>query len=183
MGGASGNFGQSLVDKGISMGGQPPAQGGAQYSAPPTSNPYQSAFNSQQQTAPQEAPRLSPQVAQQQFAMQRMGQQPQMANPYQQMMPQQSSQQGLQMLLNNMMSRYGAPQQQAPMQTGMPQYQNQALQYRPDFKPAEQSLNRVAKSVVLQQKEAAEAELAAMKEAEAARASQEQASAGNWYGG
>jgi len=119
------------------------------------------------QQAPQQAmpqQRLSPQVAQQQFAQQRM--MPQQAMP---------QYQGLQMLLNNMLSRYQpqqAMQQRAFMP--MPTYQNQALQYRPDMGGPQQNLNRVAKSVVLQQKEAAEAELAAMREAEAARAAQEQ---------
>jgi hypothetical protein len=63
---------------------------------------------------------------------------------------------------------------QPMMQGSMPQYQNPALNYRPDMTQAQTRLNNVAKSVILQQKEAAEAELAQMKAAEEARRQQEQ---------
>jgi hypothetical protein len=87
----------------------------------------------------------------------------------QQMMPRQMGPQnfqGLQGLLSQMMARYQNPyqmMQRAPMQ----QYRSSALSYRPNMTNAQQNLSRVAKSVILQQKEAAEAELAAMKEAQA----------------
>jgi hypothetical protein len=54
-------------------------------------------------------------------------------------------------------------QQRAPMPMNMPQYRNTALSYRPDTAGAQQNLSRVAKSVVLQQKEAAEAEAARLR--------------------
>ena len=41
-------MGQALVDSGMRMGGQAPAQGGVGYSAPAPSTPYQPAFSSQQ---------------------------------------------------------------------------------------------------------------------------------------
>jgi hypothetical protein len=144
MGGSSGGFGQALVNSGVRMGGQAPAQGGAQYTEAPTRATYQPAFSSQQtaQATPQAAP--------------------------QQMMPQApQSLQGLQGLMAQMMSRYQNPYQ-TMQRAPMPQYRNPALNYRPDMTGAQQNLSRVAKSVVLQQKEAAEAELAAMREAQAA---------------
>jgi hypothetical protein len=49
------------------------------------------------------------------------------------------------------------------MRAPMPQYINPALGYRPDTAGAQQNLSRVAKSVVLQQKEAAEAEAARLR--------------------
>jgi hypothetical protein len=54
---------------------------------------------------------------------------------------------------------------------GMPLYRSPALDYRPDMSGAQQNLSRVAKSVILQQKEAAEAELEAMRAAQAAEQS------------
>jgi hypothetical protein len=106
----------------------------------------------------------------------------------QQMMPQAprapQNAQGLQGLMSQMMSRYQNPyqmQQRAPMPMNMPQYRNAALSYRPDTAGAQQNLSRVSKSVILQQKEAAEAELAAMKAAqEAAQQSQQDP---YYYGG
>jgi hypothetical protein len=154
MGGSSGAFGQALVNSGMRMGGRAPAQGGAEYTEAPTRATYQPAFSSQQ-TAQQAAP-------------QQMQQRSMSPLVQQQMMPQApQSLQGLQGLMSQMMSRYQSPfqtMQRAPM----PQYRSSALDYRPDMTNAQQNLSRVAKSVVLQQKEAAEAELAAMKEAQAA---------------
>jgi hypothetical protein len=130
------------------MANQTPSQGGAQYTPAQTRPAYSPAFSSQQtaQAMPQAAP--------------------------QQMMPQApQNTQGLQGLMSQMMSRYQNPyqmQQRAPMPMTMPQYRSSALNYRPDMTGAQQNLSRVAKSVVLQQKEAAEAELAAMREAQAA---------------
>jgi len=101
---------------------------------------------------------------------QMMRQQPMSPLVQQQMMSRQMGPQnfqGLQGLLSQMMARYQNPQQmmqRAPMQ----QYRSSALSYRPNMTNAQQNLSRVAKSVILQQKEAAEAELAAMKEAQAA---------------
>lgn len=129
---------------------QTPAQGGAEYTPAQTRPTYQPAFNSNQtaQAMPQAMP--------------------------QQMMPQApQSLQGLQGLMSQMMSRYQNPYQMM-QRAPVPQYMNSALNYRPDMSGAQQNLGRVAKSVVLQQKEAAEAELAAMKEAQAAAAQQPQ---------
>lgn len=159
-GGGGNGIGQGMVNAGVKMGGTAPTpQANVGYTPAPTMPTYQPAFNAQQTAAP----RLSPQVAQQQFMQQRMMQQAPQQMPAQ-MMRQAPQQQGLQMLLNNMMSRYGMQPQRAPM----PQFQSQALQYRPDMTGAQQNLGRVAKSVVLQQKEAAEAELEAMRAAQAA---------------
>jgi hypothetical protein len=154
MGGSSGAFGQALVNSGMRMGGRAPAQGGAEYTEAPTRATYQPAFSSQQ-TAQQAAPQQM-----QQSSMSPLVQQ--------QMMPQApQSLQGLQGLMSQMMSRYQSPYQMM-QRAPMPQYRSSALDYRPDMTNAQQNLSRVAKSVVLQQKEAAEAELAAMKEAQAA---------------
>ena len=149
MGGSSGAFGQALVNSGMRMGGRAPAQGGAEYTEAPTRATYQPAFSSQQ-TAQQAAPQQM-----QQSSMSPLVQQ--------QMMPQApQSLQGLQGLMSQMMSRYQSPfqtMQRAPM----PQYRSSALDYRPDMTNAQQNLSRVAKSVVLQQKEAAEAEAARLR--------------------
>jgi hypothetical protein len=166
MGGSSGGFGQALVDKGLRMGGQAPAsaQGVAQYTPAQTRSTYNPAFSSQQTAQP---------------VIQGL---PQQMVPQAPQAPQ--SMQGLQGLMSQMMSRYQSPyqmQQRAPMPMNMPQYRNAALSYRPDTAGAQQNLGRVAKSVILQQKEAAEAELAAMKAAqEAAQQSQQDP---YYYGG
>jgi hypothetical protein len=130
--------------------GQAPAQGGAQYTPAQTRATYNPAFSSQQtaQAAPQPAIQGIPQ--------QMVPQAPQA--------PQNA--QGLQGLMSQMMSRYQNPsqmQQRAPMPMTMPQYINTALSYRPNTAGAQQNLSRVAKSVVLQQKEAAEAEAARLR--------------------
>ena len=175
MSGGGGGFGQALVNQGMRMGGQAPAQGGASYSAPPEANPYQSAFNSQQAAQQQRA--ISPLVQQQM-----MRQQQPMFNPMQQQMmrqqqpmfnPMQQQSSGLQAALMQMMARQNQPMMRPQMQQ-MPQYQNRALQYRPDMTQAQQSLNRVQSSVILQQKEAAEAELARIKAEQEAAAQQAQ---------
>ena len=77
---------------------------------------------------------------------------------------------GLPAALMQMRGQLNQPMMRAPM----PMYQNPALAYRPNMALAQQRLNNVAKSVILQQKEAAEAELARMKEAEEARQMQQQ---------
>lgn len=109
--------------------------------AAPTPNPYQSAFTNQQMNR---SPFVQQQMARQQA-------------------PQQLS--GLQAALMQMLGQYSQPMarpqiQQMQQPTQMPQYQNPALAYRPDIESTQLNLNRVAKSVVLQQKEAAEAEAA-----------------------
>jgi hypothetical protein len=85
----------------------------------------------------------------------------QMARP--QMMPQQPMYRqqmsqpqygGLQSLLNNLLNRYQQPQQRYSQ---APQYQSRALGYRPNIAGAQQNLSRVAPSVELQQRRAAEA--------------------------
>lgn len=96
---------------------------------------------------------------------------------------------GLQAIYQNMLGQIAPLQQgnwlnqfyqQPAQQAQMPTYKASALQYQPNRAPAQASLNRVAKSVILQQKEAAEAELAKMKaEAEEAKKNE-----GNgWYTG
>jgi hypothetical protein len=149
------------------MGGQAPAQGGAQYSARQASNPYQSAFNSQQGvTAPQQ---LTP-FAQQMMARQQ--QQP-MFNP----MQQQSS--GLQAAMMQMMGRQNQPMMRSQMQQ-IPQYRNTALEFRPNLTQAQQGLNQVAPSVILQQRQAAEA---ARIQAEQEAAAQQSYDYNNYYYG
>lgn len=159
MGGSSGGFGQALVNSGMRMGGRAPTQGGAEYTEAPTRATYNPAFSSQQTAQP---------------VIQGL---PQQMAPQAPQAPQ--TMQGLQGLMAQMMSRYQNPgqmQQRAPMPMNMPQYRNTALSYRPDTAGAQQNLSRVAKSVILQQKEAAEAELARM------RAEQEAAPSYNQYG-
>jgi len=159
MGGMTSKVGQSLVNSGMRMGGQAPAsaQGVAQYTPAQTRSTYNPAFSSQQTAQP---------------VIQGL---PQQMVPQAPQAPQ--SMQGLQGLMSQMMSRYQSPyqmQQRAPMPMNMPQYRNAALSYRPDTAGAQQNLGRVSKSVILQQKEAAEAELAAMKAAQEAAAQQVQ---------
>lgn len=174
------------------MGDQTPSQGGAQYTEAPTRATYQPAFSSQQapmQTGPTTGgPGIGPVDLKPNAGPSSFTPMPIMANDpvsqfgdkspipaapqpaSQQMMPRQMGPQnfqGLQGLLSQMMARYQNPyqmMQRAPMQ----QYRSSALSYRPNMTNAQQNLSRVAKSVILQQKEAAEAELAAMKEAQAA---------------
>ena len=154
MGGMTNTVGQSLVNSGMRMGGQAPAsaQGVPQYTPAQTRSTYNPAFSSQQTAQP---------------VIQGL---PQQMVPQAPQAPQ--SMQGLQGLMSQMMSRYQSPyqmQQRAPMPMNMPQYRNAALSYRPDTAGAQQNLGRVSKSVILQQKEAAEAELAAMKAAQQAQ--------------
>jgi hypothetical protein len=139
MGGAVGNFSSRF-------GNQTPAQGVAQYTPAQTRATYNPAFSSQQTAQP---------------AIQGL---PQQMAPQASQAPQ--SMQGLQGLMAQMMNRYQNPyqmQQRAPMPMNMPQYRNAALNYRPNTVGAQQNLGRVAKSVVLQQKEAAEAEAARLR--------------------
>ena len=148
MGGSAGPIAQAVAAQ-----NQTTAKPGAGYTPAQTQPTYSPAFNSNQ--AVQYSPAVQ-QAAQQQMAYQ------QQQNPYFSQMQQgyTPQQQGLQQLLGSMMNRYQQPQglpQQAQQQRA-PVYQNPALAYRPNMQPAQQSLNRVAKSVILQQKEAAEAE-------------------------
>jgi hypothetical protein len=125
---------------------QAPAQGTAQYTPAQTRATYNPAFSSQQTAQP---------------VIQGL---PQQMVPQAPQAPQNA--QGLQGLMSQMMSRYQNPgqmQQRVPMPMNMPQYRNTALSYRPDTAGAQQNLSRVAKSVVLQQKEAAEAEAARLR--------------------
>ena len=138
MGGSSGGFGQALVNSGIRMGGQAPAQGGAEYTPAQTRAAYNPAFSSRQtaQPATQGLPQqMAPQAPQAPQASQNA--------------------QGLQGLMAQMMSRYQNPrqmQQRAPMPMNMPQYRNSALNYRPNIAVAQQNLSRVAPSVAEQQR-------------------------------
>jgi hypothetical protein len=119
-----GGFGQALVNSGMRMGGQAPAQsqGGAEYTEAPTRSTYTPAFSSQQT-----------------------------AQPVIQGLPQQMAPQGLQGLMSQIMSRYQNPYQMQ-MRAPMPQYRSSALNYRPDIAGAQQNLNRVAPSVAEQQR-------------------------------
>jgi len=144
MSGGGGGFGQALVNSGMRMGGKAPAQGGAGYSAPPEANPYQSAFNSQQAPQQMQQRSMSP-LVQQQMMRQQQG-----FNP----MQQQSS--GLQAAMMQMLGRQNQPMMRSQMQS-MPQFRAQALGYRPDMAQAQKALNQVVPSVVLQQRQAAEA--------------------------
>ena len=167
MSGGSGGFGQALVNSGMRMGGQAPAQAGASYSAPPESNPYQSAFNSQQ--APQQQRAMSPLVQQQ------MMRQQQMFNPIQQMMmrqqqqpmfnPMQQQSSGLQAAMMQMMGRQNQPMMRPQMQQ-MPQYRSPALGFRPNMTQAQQSLNRVQPSVFKTDLDTARARIAELEAAQ-----------------
>lgn len=171
MGGSAGPIAQAVAAQ-----NQAAAKPGAGYTPAQTQSTYQPAFNSNQ--AVQFSPAVQ-QAAQQQMAYQ------QQQNPYFSQMGQGYSpqQQGLQQLLGSMMNRYqqpqGLPQQAQQQQQAMPQYgkfnsQVNPLAYRPTMQPAQQSLNRVSKSVILQQKDAAEAEVARMKaDQEAAQQAQQ----------
>jgi hypothetical protein len=152
MSGGGGGFGQALVNSGMRMGGQAPtpAQGGADYSAPAPMTPYASAFGSQQ--SPITSQQLTP------FAQQMM-QRSMAPNP----MVQEAM--GLQAALAQMGAQFNQPMMRSQFMS-MPTYQNPALNYRPNLEGALQGLNRVAPSVELQQKQAAE---------EAARLAVEQA--------
>jgi hypothetical protein len=140
--------------------GQGQGQGGVGYSAPPTSNPYQSAFSSQQ--SPITSQQLTP------FAQQIM-QRSMAPNPILQ------EAMGLQAALAQMGAQFNQPMMRSQF-TSMPTYQNPALSYRPSLASAQQNLNRVAPSVELQQRQAAEAAAA-----EAARLKRESRS--GWYRG
>ena len=146
---------------------QSPSQGTAQYTPAQTRSTYTPAFSSQQ-TA--------------QLAIQGL---PQQMAPQAPQAPQ--SIQGLQGLMSQMMSRYQNPrqmQQRAPMPMNMPQYRNTALSYRPNTAGAQQNLSRVSPSVILQQRQAAEAAEAARIQAEqeaAAQAAQQPQSDPYWW--
>jgi hypothetical protein len=79
--------------------------------------------------------------------------------PQQQQMP--NYQSGLQAAMMHMMQQYSRPMMRAPMQQGLAPYNSPALNYRP---PVVDNTSRVAPSVELQQKQAAEE--AARKQAE-----------------
>jgi len=79
--------------------------------------------------------------------------QPQQRFAQPQQMP--SYQSGLQAAMMQMMQQYSRPMMRAPMQQGLMPYNSPALNYRPNMPAA--NLSRVAPSVELQQKQAAEA--------------------------
>jgi hypothetical protein len=166
MSGGGGGFGQALVNSGMRMGGQAPAQGqgGVGYSAPPESNPYQAAFNSQQAPQQMQQRTMSPLMQQQM-----MRQQQPMFNP----MQQQSS--GIQAALMQMMARQNQPMMRPQMQQ-MPQYgrpaQMSPLAFRPDLATAQQSLNRVQPSVYKTDLDTARARIAELEAAQQAAAQQ-----------
>jgi hypothetical protein len=114
-------------------------QGGAQVQQMPSSSQLMSQLGAQSQPIQQ---------SQMQGRMGGFGQQQQQQQP-----------QGIQQLLNNMLTRFQSQTQQRPMQQ-MPQYQNQALQYRPNMTQAQQSLNRVQPSVQRQNQDTQAARIA-----------------------
>lgn len=125
--------------------------------------PTQTAVNPQAQggmgggmNAPQQ--RVMSPLVQQQLMRQQMPQQ--MYNPYQ-MQPQQMG--GLQAALMHMLGQYNQPMARPQIQQmqQMPQYQSQALQYRPNTYAAQQNLSRVAPSVQKQAQDKAAEEAAA----------------------
>jgi len=144
MGGSSGSggkFGNALVTIGTRLGGTAPT-------TPTTGAQY---------TPTQQGARYTPQYQQYQAPMQQA--------PTQQA-PMQLQGMGLNDLLTNMMQQYSRPMMRAPMQQmptqQMPVQQGIApysgLNYRPNMSGITANLNRVAPSVELQQRLAAEAE-------------------------
>jgi hypothetical protein len=106
----------------------------------------------QQQQQPQQAIQQPQQAVQQAYRPQMQPQQMMRQNSYPQ-----TQYGGLQQLLNRMLGGYQQQQQQQRFYQ-MPQYQNRALGYRPNMANTQQNLSRVAPSVELQQKRAAEEE-------------------------
>jgi hypothetical protein len=126
-------------------------QGGANYSALSPMTPYKSAFGNEKGLA---ASQMSP------FAQQMM-QRSMAPNP----MVQEAM--GLQAALAQMGAQFNQPMMRSQFMP-MPAYQNPALNYRPNMAGTQQNLSRVAPSVELQQKQAAEeARIAAEREAAA----------------
>jgi hypothetical protein len=130
MSGGGSGFGQALVNSGIRMGGQAPASGGAEYTPVKQGPVYQPQYQAYQ---PQQG----------------------FAQPQQQMPNYQS---GLQAAMMQMMQQYNRPMMRAPMQQGLMPYNSPALNYRPNMSGVAANLNRVAPSVEVQQRLAAEAE-------------------------
>ena len=164
-GGGGGMLGPAMANLQSQQQSQGQGQGGAGYSAPVQMAPYQSAFGSQQ--SPITSQQLTP------FAQQMM-QRSMAPNP----MVQEAM--GLQAALAQMGAQFNQPmmrQQFAPM----PTYQNPALNYRPNLENAQQNLSRVAPSVELQQKQAAEAAKIQAEQEAAAQQSQPPLDYSNYY--
>jgi len=87
-------------------------------------------------------PQATPQQLTPQMAPQQMQQRPMSPLMQQQMMRQQQMR-GLQAALMQMLGQYNQPMQRQQFMP-MPQYQSQALQYRPNMAQAQQALNRTA---------------------------------------
>jgi hypothetical protein len=171
MGGGSGMFNAALGRQAQDA-AAPSAKVGSVFQGVPQATPYAPQFSAQMQ-------QMSPLVQQQMAAQQaQQMQQTQQMQPLRGIGAQQYP--ALQGLLNQVMARYNPQQfttsmQPAPQQPmmQMPAYRSPALNYNPNMQGAQQNLGRVAKSVVLQQKEAAEAEAARLKaELEAAQQQQ-----------
>jgi len=159
--GGIGQAAQNLVggkSSGMGQGGYQSAPSFSPFQQQQQFSPFQQQFNQQprqqfqqQQFSPFHQQQFSPFQQQQQFSPF----QQQQFNPFQQQFggfqqqPQGAS--GLQALFNNMMSQQ--QQMQRPMQQ-MPQYQNPALQYRPNMQNAQAALSRVKPSVQKQQQDA-----------------------------
>lgn len=120
-------------------------------------------------TPVQQGPAYQPQYQQQSY------------QPQYQQMP--SYQGGLQAAMMQMMQQYNRPMMRAPIQQGLAPYNSPASSYRPDMSGINANLNRVAPSVPVQQKQAAEAKAAAKAtaEANAAEAARLNADADSFY--
>lgn len=127
---------QSAPQGGMLMGGLGPAQGPAQGVMPMGGGLPIAGGGGGELFAPRIEAQQAPQ--QQMQAPQQMQQQ--MRAPQQMYRPQALQSQGLQMLLNRMLSSYQQPQRALPP----PQYQNRALAYRPNLAQAQANLGRTA---------------------------------------
>jgi hypothetical protein len=170
--GSPATIGSMAGTSGVGMGGGLPMAAGfgggsmapqAPQQAQPTPEvPTQEMQRQMQQQQRAMSPLMQQQMMRQQqfnpFQQQQMMRQ----QPFQQqqMMRQQPFQQqqmgGLQAALMQLLGQYNQPMQRQQFMP-MPQYQNQALQYRPDMTQAQESLSRVAPSVQEQQRLAEEA--------------------------
>jgi hypothetical protein len=125
-------LGQSLVNTGMGMGGKAP-----------TTNPPGAAY-----TPVQQGPVYQPQY--QQYQPQQRTAQPQQYQ--QQQMP--NYQSGLQAAMMHMMQQYNRPMMRPPLQQGISP--SSPMMYKPNMTEVNRNLTRVAPSVELQQRLAAE---------------------------
>ena len=109
----------------------------------PSANKYTSTYTPMQQNSQQSSMQQSPQQAVQNMGLEALYQS--MASQYAPISQQ----------FNSMDQFYQQPMQQ---QRQMPEYKSSALNYRPDMSGITTNLSKVAPSVILQQRQAAEAE-------------------------